>query len=119
MAAETIVRRLHDGAPPVGRHVESMMIDISTHTTIVTADVGLNGRIDHALVVAPALDGTQFTFSILDEDADEMYTSGLKADGSDHPLSPDISVAGKITLKIVAATTQLADRTFNVKLIYR
>lgn len=118
MAATTLVRRLHAGAPPIGRHVESMMVDISAHTTIVTVDVPLTGTILHAFIVAPALDGTQFTFSILDEDSDEYYSSGLKDKSADHFLSPGVSVVGTITLKITAATVQLDDRTFNVKLIY-
>ena len=118
MATSTIARRMRDGAPPIGRHKETMIVDFSSNDTTITADVQLNGTIYHAFVVAPALDGTQFTFSMEDEDDDEYYSSGLLDENQTHKLDPGVSVAGTVTLKIVTATSQTADRTFTVKLMY-
>ena len=119
MATDTLVRRMHAAAPPIGRHKETMVIAFATNATTITADVGLNGTILHAYIVAPALDvGTQFTFSIEDEDGDEIYTSGLLDENGTRNLDPGLSVCGTITLKIVTAGSQTANETFVVKLVY-
>ena len=119
MVTATIVRRMGGGgSPPVGRHVEVITLAYATHATIIEADVELNGTILHAYIVAPALDGSQYTFSIDDEDNTEVYTSGLLTESTTAIKDPGVSVAGTITLKLTAATTQLADREFRLVLIY-
>ena len=118
MTAGSLLRHLHLAAPPIGRHVQPMVIDVSVNATTVTADVQLTGTIFHAFVIAPDLGTDQFTFSILDEDADEYYNSGAKDGNADYFLSPGVSVVGTITLKIEASAAQTTDKSFNVKLLY-
>lgn len=118
MATATNVRRSHGGGPPVGRHVESITLAYATDDTTIEADVEISGTILGCFLVIPALDGSQATLSFEDEDDDEYYSSGLKDESQTHYLTPGFTCTATLTIKIVTATAQTADRVFKVKLLY-
>jgi len=118
MASVTNLRRTHGAGPPVGRHVETLTLDYDVNNTTITADIQLSGSILDVFFVVPSLDGTQCTLYFLDEDGDEYYNSGLVDENQTHHLTPGFSCTGTVTIKIVTASTQSADRTFKVKIIY-
>jgi len=116
MAATDVIKV--GSQPPVGRRVVDLTLLFGTHATIIEGDIDFYGTVLDIWFVVPALDGTQCTLSFDDEDNTEIYTSGLLDESLTHHLIPGISYAGVLTVKVTAATTQLANRVFKVKIIY-
>jgi len=117
MASTTVIKK---GSHPVlGRRIPTVTIAYATDPKVGETDIKqFYGSILDIWLNAPALDGTQFTLSLEDEDDDEIYTSGLLDESTLHHLTPGISYAGTLTVKITAVTNQLADREFRPKIIY-
>ena len=118
MASKSIRSRRWHTDYPINREVLEIVLDHSSDATTITKDINLNGTIMDVFFVVPTLDGTQCTLYFLDEDGDEYYNSDLVDENQTHHLTPGFSCAGTVTVKIVTATSQTADRTFKVKILY-
>jgi len=96
---------------------ETLLIDISAHTTIVTENLNTFGRAHRLILVVPDLDDTDtVTVSIIDAFGNVLYTAGTLAESTTH--DKDLSAqAGNVILtkgcyiKVEASGAQTAERT--------
>ncbi|MCK5609019.1 hypothetical protein KAR91_44505 [Candidatus Pacearchaeota archaeon] len=105
---------------PRGKHKYTLTV-LDTQSEITEAiNQYIRGTITQLLFVVPDLEGGgTATLSIIDEDGEEMYTSGALAESTTHKLTPNLDVTGRETFKIVTDVVQTADKAHTVKPWYK
>lgn len=100
---------------PVGRIKKTITLDYSTDPNSIEEDVEFNGLTKQIVFKVPDLTDTHTAeLKILDEDDNELFASGEKAESETHVLIMERALCGTITLLIETSGNETADKAFDV-----
>lgn len=111
---------------PIACEVVDLTLAYATNATTITKDIYINGTILDMWFTVPDLNaGTQCTLSLVNADSKEIDTSNLVDESTTHHFTPGISLSGcaintinKVTVTIVTASAQIANRDFRLEIEY-
>lgn len=114
-----MVRSIRDIAErPYKEEEFTLTLDFATDDTTITQDIRLNGIVMNAFFVVPALDGSQCTFYLMNGNDRQYYSSGLLDESTTHLLEDIGTAMVDPTIKIITASSQLANRAFKFEPVF-
>lgn len=104
---------------PVGRIKKTITLDYVSAPAVIELDMSFNGLTKEIVFKVPALTDTHTAeLKILDEDDNELFASGEKAESETHVLIAERALCGTITLRIETSGNETADREFEVAIYH-
>lgn len=104
---------------PVGRIKKTITLDYISAPAVIELDVPFNGLTKEIVFKVPALtDSHTAELKILDEDDNELFASGEKAESKTHILIAERALCGTLTLRIETSGNETADKVFDVTIYH-
>ncbi len=93
-------------------------VTVADGQTVKEEDIPFNGLIKQIVFNVPALTGATSELLLHNEDTDELYASGERAESIKHTLTVDRAFAGILTLKVETNSAQSGSAAVHTATIY-
>ena len=104
---------------PIGRIKKTITLDYASAPAVIESDLAFNGLTKQIIFKVPDLtDSHTAELKILDEDDNELFASGEKAESTTHTLVVERALCGTVTLRIETSGNETADKEFDVTIYH-